>query len=403
MKKGNIEAVKIFLEYQVNVNHLDSSGRSALFYAIENRLSEICNLLLKVPTININARGKSVPSVLTIAIETGNLAVLKTLLEKNTSEINLLDSQHDYTPLQNACVIENLPIFMLLLENGADPSQLTSKNKNILEFLFSSKNLNFVSKAYELLPKNDFKLAPSFAVFRSLVHLNKLEYFNDHLNDSEPSTSDFVNDNRESILSFACQKGNQEIIDFLLDSYEIIGMTVDNMDSNGKTALYYACETGNIEIVKTLLENGADKNHQVTQDGTTALMIAVKNKYQEVATTLIESKSNINLQDINGKNALEYAIDPANCVIVEKILSLNVNHALIKRALSQICSIGDLKLLDLFIEKGFLNKYDFGLELFHKASKFEIIQKLFEIEMRKRQVKLHSIYILYEDDDIVNF
>ncbi len=56
-------------------------------------------------------------------------------------------------------------------------------------------------------------------------------------------------------------------------------------DAAGWTALMFASTNGNLDLVKYLLSKKADANLR-SEDGSTALNLAVKNKYDEIIKVL---------------------------------------------------------------------------------------------------------------------
>ncbi len=73
-----------------------------------------------------------------------------------------------------------------------------------------------------------------------------------------------------------------------------------------------ACREGNIDLIDDFLEEGISPN-TMDKDGKTALMLACINLHNDyVVKMLLENGANIYAQDINGKTALDYAIEHKN-------------------------------------------------------------------------------------------
>lgn len=73
-----------------------------------------------------------------------------------------------------------------------------------------------------------------------------------------------------------------------------------------------ACREGNIDLIDDFLEEGISPN-TTDKDGKTALMLACINLHSDyIVKMLLENGANIYAQDINGKTALDYAIEHKN-------------------------------------------------------------------------------------------
>jgi len=78
--------------------------------------------------------------------------------------------------------------------------------------------------------------------------------------------------------------------------------------AGGMAALMFAARQNDLASVKTLLEGGADVNLQ-SADGSTALLVAIINEHNELATYLLEHGADPNLADDKGRAGLYVAID----------------------------------------------------------------------------------------------
>ncbi len=149
--KGDINKVKLLLEHQANVNDIDKGGYSALTYAcatgnkeivelllkndaqingtnalnasIVRKYSEISDLLLNHPQININEPDSMGQISLHLASLSGDAKLTAQLLEKDPSGANL-KSKNGKTPLDLACELQAKDIIPLLLPH----TRLTLEN-----------------------------------------------------------------------------------------------------------------------------------------------------------------------------------------------------------------------------------------------------------------------------------
>ena len=99
----------------------------------------------------------------------------------------------------------------------------------------------------------------------------------------------------------ACQEGQTEIVELLLDNLEDAD-EVTALDGRGKTALILACEHGHRDLVKLLLDHPRiDINARNISDGETALICACRKGDRELVKLLLSHPKSENI-DINAKD-----------------------------------------------------------------------------------------------------
>lgn len=91
-------------------------------------------------------------------------------------------------------------------------------------------------------------------------------------------------------------------------------------NTEGKTPLIQAIEKGDHQLVTFLITLGANINCAIPRTNRTPLMIALFHGRIEIVNTLIEKGANPDLTDINGLNALHYAVDANDLSSVETAL-----------------------------------------------------------------------------------
>ncbi|OZJ02264.1 hypothetical protein BZG36_04694 [Bifiguratus adelaidae] len=98
-----------------------------------------------------------------------------------------------------------------------------------------------------------------------------------------PASIHAVNQEGKTVLLVAARKGNNDLINYLLD----LGSDVDHTDDEGNTALHYASAWGNIQCMETLVYRGCNvslKNHS----GWTALDYAFSNQVASIFKEIIK-------------------------------------------------------------------------------------------------------------------
>jgi ankyrin repeat protein len=154
---GNLEMLRTLLEHQARVDSLDSTGRTALHCAIAAGKLEAVKLLL--PVSNLEAASAPGRDLLTMALETGDMKIFQTILERlpptlqwtsNTrhaldvalhadmkEQVRLLLSKHLTPPTREggttpliayAIAQDDAVLFRTLLACGTDPNIALPKN-----------------------------------------------------------------------------------------------------------------------------------------------------------------------------------------------------------------------------------------------------------------------------------
>jgi hypothetical protein len=97
------------------------------------------------------------------------------------------------------------------------------------------------------------------------------------------------------------------------------GANIDVAAIYGATPLHYAVERGNANLAKLLLAHKADPNAIITIGITTPLHIAARSGNTDVVKLLLADKrTNITIQNSDGKTASEVATDPTITSLINK-------------------------------------------------------------------------------------
>lgn len=120
--------------------------------------------------------------------------------------------------------------------------------------------------------------------------------------------------------SKSCRKTNTNQYRTLLH-YLKNGQNPDEVFENRYTLLLPSACCGDEKLVKLLIEHGSDLNFK-NASGATALILACKHGFYDIASLLIENGADINIKDSEGKTALSYA-EENNFTDIAEILREN--------------------------------------------------------------------------------
>ena len=347
--KGQSDTVRFLLERGADINSSDDRGHTALYYAILEEHASTAKVLIEsgceVKLILKGGHFVDEGEVLEAAARKGFSCILKLLLDKGVP----VDALSRYeTPLIVAARAGHCEVVNVLLDHGA----------NINGFRFR----NFKSEKHEIVydkgrdgegsdnEKEEPELAntqtPLYCALEagrgevarlliergadtsdpsgntsSLPELAATRGLSDvfHLLTKEKSF-DFnkINDDGETLLTFAATSGKFDSVKFLLDN----GAEVNVKNLSGDTALSCAVRSRAapvLEIVRLLLAHGAAVNTK-NDHCETPLLIAAHRNADKVANLLIEHGCDTTSKNLGSFSALHSAAFYNNGKLIEKLL-----------------------------------------------------------------------------------
>ena len=253
--------------------------------------------------------------------EENGLEVLKLLIQSGAN-INAKD-KGDITPLHIASgggFIENVKI---LLQYGADTN--LGRNYRPLHIASAKGYVDVVQALLAVKTDVDFKDRHSWTALHYAA-INKQNIVIKLLLDAKADVNAKVLKHLSTPFHLATQKGNGETAQMLLEA----GADVLLKDEDGNTPFHLATRFNNPEIVKAIIQHGVDVN-VLNGEGKTALHFVgyfYSEKYTDpdfstaVAEVLLNTKGvKVNVKDMYGLTALDYAMKNKNEAYVQLLLS----------------------------------------------------------------------------------
>lgn len=117
-----------------------------------------------------------------------------------------------------------------------------------------------------------------------------------------PGRTETALENQTTPLMRACQLGELEIVEALLDA----GAALDALNGDGNNTLWLACYSGSLAIIDHLVRAGIAIDHQ-NASGATCLMYAASSGKTEVVARLIEAGADCKLKSQDDFTALDMA------------------------------------------------------------------------------------------------
>jgi len=160
-------------------------------------------------------------------------------------------------------------------------------------------------------------------------------------------------------INWAVEKGNIEIVSYLLDKCD-----PSIPDNFGLTPLHKAVISGNLDMVKLLLscntesEIWVDINAITTEEFYTPLHFAIIKGHHEIAKFLLENKASINIRSKSGAQPIHYSVTKESNIEVVKLLisqeSFNINTLdnNLRTPLHWALLYGNINIAELLISNG---------------------------------------------------
>ncbi|KAI0858280.1 ankyrin repeat-containing domain protein [Xylaria cubensis] len=302
----NLRAVKLLVEYGVNVNEHDSGGEYPIQTATKWSSIKIVKYLLNHGADpNVPPCRKDGNTALHYAVNDKNLTMVQ-LLMKFGARITPPDPRAKTTLLETLCdriskdskpmLRKERQLFEFLLDKGAYINHLRPENRP-----------DWWSPVLPVLIK---KSADPELIRRVL---------NTDIDVNEAGTTGYT------AIQAAAAVGNLELVKELHSRGA--GINAPAVYSFGRTALQAACskEEINMELITFLLDNGADVNARPgVKYGLTALQGAAIKGHIGLASLLLERGANVNAPPaiVDGRTALEGAAEHGRLDMVQFLLNI---------------------------------------------------------------------------------
>ena len=148
IKLGYTNAIKIFCNYNFNINHTNSEGKTAMMMAIENNHPEMCYYLWKKGADINTVDDKKHTFLMTLVYNNSSTYEMIEDVLKNKPYINAIDDNGN-TALMYAHQNTSIDIVKLLIKYNADVSYslvnaiFNNNNKVVQELCKLTNNLDY--------------------------------------------------------------------------------------------------------------------------------------------------------------------------------------------------------------------------------------------------------------------
>ncbi|KAK3092287.1 hypothetical protein FSP39_000780 [Pinctada imbricata] len=321
---SNPDVVRFILAQDADVNaKYQPEGVPALISAVKYRRSNIVEILLECPEINVDCQNRRQETALMLAVRyevvdaffmllkakadpdiensRGNTALHEAIfrgidyveaLVRHGADVNIVNKRGDTALLLTLQLMDENPILTYLLENGADPNLDDAENP-----LLVIASIYGYKSATEALLKYGANVNKANVQGYNALHVaawnGKLEIVDLLLKAGIPH--DLQTGDKNTALSLAAHGNFLPTVKMLLP----LGCNVNNSDKDADTPIHYASFNGNEEMVEILLQYGADPNAR-SDLSVTPLWNAVYKKNKNLVKMLLSKNVAMEVQSKGG-------------------------------------------------------------------------------------------------------
>ena len=262
----NIQDVKLLLDANTDVNHVNSAGHTSLHISVTKSNIDLVILLLD-QNVNVNCMTIDCKTPLHTAVDKCEDAIVQELLS------------HEADPTLKDALGNTSLHLAVQLKQGTEPRMWQSRARVHTQYLYSN-----------------------WASYRACT-IQTVQSLTDHGADVNA-----LNNEWQTPLWFACSDRQEHLVKFLLHKGSNSDIADKNGDSSLHAAMYGCCST---EIIQEVIEHGAHVN-TVNTDGASPLLLACSTAQTESIKLLLRAKSDPNITFNDGDASLHAAID-AQC------------------------------------------------------------------------------------------
>lgn len=342
VRSGNFAEIKKLVNSKTKLQLKYIEQEAIVWTATSFENVEILKFLLTNGFPVNSSTGRPRKSILFLAIEKGNVEILKVIV-KHKPDFNESNAS-GFKPLHQACLFNNLPIISILINIKGCNLNIETKDEQTPLSLAVKNNLSSVvslllmkGAKYQLADEND-KTILNLALDNLATDVETLKIILDFFRNNVkfkrlnfPKNDVFLNyqkkmkNGKKSMLHYAVDEEDESMIRILLHlrinlecldekgntalelavingSHLVVNIFLEifkdptllfiSRGENGLTPLHVAVKEGNIDFVELFLKAGVSPNIS-SNCGLTPLHIAVEQKNKSAITTLLKNGANV--------------------------------------------------------------------------------------------------------------
>ena len=251
------------------INNQKKGGETPIFEAVMAGNIPAFNLLIDLPGIDLLATRNDKKTLLNCAAWADEITIAQKLIDKDQQLIRLAEG-HCVSAIHYAVERDNLAMFQLLLDAGSDPrSQRHSPG----------------TPKYDLI---------SYAAFEGRVWcLDKLLELKAWMTYNQSGQPVAHKDGQgKTLLHEAAASASPTVLQKILKSLPLEGLSLEDRDAWGQTPLHYAARQRKEDLVSLLLTAGSDKD-ALAMNGSTPLDMALESEAIDAVRNLVLADAHV--------------------------------------------------------------------------------------------------------------
>ncbi|KAL8822874.1 MAG: hypothetical protein Q9191_006402, partial [Dirinaria sp. TL-2023a] len=247
-------------------NSRKSEGQTPIFEALIVYNVPAFDLLIDLPGIDVLAIRQDKKTLLNCAAWANEITVAQKLIDKEPRLIKLAE-QHSVSAIHYAVERDNPEMFELLLKAGSDPRSRRHRfNTDLISYAAFEGRVWCLDTLLEL------------RAWMAYDHLGHLVAHKDDLG--------------KTLLHEAAASGSTAVLQKILSSLPLEGLSLEDRDAFGQTPLHYAARARKETLVSLLLTAKSDKD-ALTYTGETPLDLALEYEASQTVRTLVLADAHV--------------------------------------------------------------------------------------------------------------
>ncbi|OQE44088.1 hypothetical protein PENCOP_c002G00032 [Penicillium coprophilum] len=386
--KEHPDALEARFSYQFDDESSETEGVTPLILSAGlGRHAMVCMLLERGADEEATTTSGGSPAFF-LAIDGGYLKILELFFSRKKEFVLATTNNWKQNALMRATLFKRLPIVEFLLENSADTTKKDEDGDSAFTMACFAGYLPIVKKliasGIEVLEEKDGHGRTGVLCAAWSDHFELVQY----LLGEKARKVDDQDQSGATVLHVASFRGNVRMINYILQKSSGVleistyfgqtplliaaeedqaeaaraliqgGANIRHQDANGDTALHIASKNGSAELARILIEYRKDASLEIRNEPTeTPFLTAAENKHYEIAALLIDAGADINARHLDGRTALNLAVENGDLRLVEALIRKQKDLSGFQndskdKALSAAAEKGNSEIFDILLEAG---------------------------------------------------
>lgn len=340
---GHLETVKLLIERGAAINRTIKSGSTPLIVATNFNHKDVIFYLVEKGADPGIGESETGAEAIILAVTSHDPEIVELFLKKGANP-NVRGNQ-DLSPLSLSALHEDLTVFDMLIDYGAEPAMILRDNytalsyateihrkkvvEKLLPFYINPQYETLLHQAAYVADMNGFSDLTKlfFKAKQKLVKQVAVNVFltpNGFKESDQQQILNFVND---SSIYYMDELGNTlPHLAVMLNNLEMLnasiqkGIPVDVYNNMGLSPLHMAAYLGHFEAAETLIQKGARINDYSPFDKSTPLHLACLTGSSKIAEMLIGKNAAITVLNKQNATPLHFAVKEGYQNIIEMLL-----------------------------------------------------------------------------------